>query len=469
MKKFKRMVLGFGSLATALTPVAAVIACGTESNVDNTKILTLHVAEDGHLALFKKIIKKFKTDNAKFIKDNNIDEIKIIKASPGLKDLQNKGIRDEDAFSDIFTFPENELPKFLENDALKEFSSTTLEAFAIKYMGENRFLTSVPSGISNSKLYGIPQNVESMVALGVKTTASEASKKQITEYANLWTAAGFFNTARETTSATQVNLRDIVKTDENGNVVWGDIGDANAEESAKKAEWKKVLKAGFLKILNSIIEVKSATSSSLNQTIFDNDAEKAQPKIFDFIADNTDKVKFLRGAWASKRVLETAKKKAKANNVADAEIAKMKIVASAPSNWKPWASGWLYAMNGRISSGEHKVAEKLIAYFHKKEYAKEFYESVGKLSPTTKGKETLESDQVHGAAGSVAKAIYQAFANSLPNPIETAFNDLWSKYAVTVNKHKQQLVAVSASTKSSLAETLTTDFITEIESLMKKK
>ncbi len=486
----KKNFLMLTTLTTISLPIATAISCGNdEEKEDMSKIVNISINENSWKPIYDTIIKDFKENNKELLKEKGIKDIRVLVGNPGLQEINNKGIRDEEAVSDIFHIPGNELSKFIEKKALTSFSQNLSSSYLSEHFptSENRptILSSAQDAIHDSKLYGVPQNVEAMVTFHTHQNGkqggqtSSPQKLVVTQFANLWMSAGFFNTSDSKTSSgptqredTAANLKDIVVTNPDaGDVEFGEIKTSSSE--TKKGEWTKFVKLGFQKIVKKIQEANklAGAGNQMSPDSFLGDGQKASPKVNEFWSTNKDKISLIEGPWSSNSLQE----------MSGSGTSNKLFASPAPSDWNQWGGGWHYVMNARMTSQEKSIAEKFISYFYDKKYAKELYEKTGKLSPTVQAKTYFKAagDGSDNASGykdksSIPAAVYDSLGNVYKKPTDAAFNGIWAAYGSTVETKKNELnqiisAGVSDANIDLISDALTNEFIKQIEAYIAKE
>ena len=332
--------------------------------------------------------------------------------------------------------------------ALKPFKESTMKEFLDKYTGPDATHTGseeltayaqplATAGVRNNNLYAILENYETMVQFS--DSSAVANAKSIAAFANLWNAAGFFNTSA-------YNLKDIVSSDQNtGNITVDDTHHAE-------------LKAGFKNIITHVQDLLSIQGAILDKDVFNNNADTANPKIDIFLKAHKGQVAKIDGPWAVSGLQKL--------------FGASSTVKASPTEagYKQWAGGWLYAMNSRITDKEQNVLEPLLAKFYDDKYAIELYDAAGKFLPTVKGeaaaksstKGPSETDEQKDSRTQVATAVYGTQA--VGRPISSAFAIVWATYAKLMEKNQDDLhVVKTPSQQDALAEKLATGFVTDLK------
>lgn len=456
MKLIKKTMLTAGSIASVVAPVGAAISCGS-SDEDMTKIITIQ-AEKGWASTYNTIIKDFKgsTEGQKLMKDNDIKDIRILEMGSfdTLTNIQNTSFNNEDGVADTFLIAADKMTQYLATNGLAPFAETDADAFLnahshgsswVSGPAANSINTMKSIGLKSGKLYGVPENVEAMIQLGTKSS----SMPVVTQFANLWMAAGFFNV---TSGATQFNFRDIVSYDGNGkivkNVKFDNDGTVNNTNGAQDLE--DILKTGFSNILTAIGAAETAVGGGarLDQEAFNADAAIADAKVRNFLVAHKEKVATLDGPWNAGKIAEQLGITGEAKSFA------------APATWSQFGGGWLYGMNARTTQAERNVIEPLIGSFYNAKYASALYTEAGKVSPVQAGRDALKADTditttVNSVSTSIPESIYGT--NVAPRPLEASFDIIWGVYSATIAHYKAELASASKPTAQQLYDTFNTN------------
>ncbi|CAM9118422.1 hypothetical protein MYMA111404_01960 [Mycoplasma marinum] len=441
MTNTKKIVLGgLTALAAVAAPIATVVSCGSssEGEMDSTIVIQ---AEKEWTSAYKTIISDFeKSDTGKkLMKDNGIDKIKV--QEMGSFDVepqfQNKGINDATT-PDIFLFANDKFDFYRSNKYLKAFNEKTADEFLNNHAKGEKFVAGTSANISQSKMYGIPENVEAMIKLYDEKNKDVSKLKTVTKYGNLWMSAGYFNLTAEQGKSKDAkiygsdgfNLRDIVYTGDNGKFLSVLNDDKYKKDTiATKAEAKAAIESGFKNILTKIKELPNGLPADALVGKTEND------EVNKFFTKNIDKLSTFDGPWAISALEKDSKStiKAEAPTTTDA--------------WTQWGGGWSYGMNARVSDGKAKVMEALIGQFYNDKYAELLFKEAGKVSPTESGKAKLTTKDYITKTSTVPQAIYKT--SVLPKPVDGAFNSagVWTVYSNLMSAKASQITAGKITSK----------------------
>lgn len=437
----KKLTLTLGTVAAIAAPVLAVVSCGddatnntggnlgvnhnTSTNKPGNKApttLTIQ-AEAGWKSTYASVIAEFKKTHAPLLAANNITDIHTIEIGSfdTVTNIKNNDQFNEDKVADIFLVASDGMDDALSTRALQPYNltrfsttpTTMSETPAAEFMKlhgngdsflDQAFATAMTGvrtiGSKRGNTYGLPANVESMVAFNQQ---GATNTKVLTQFANLWMSAGFFNTATK-------NMKDIVSTNPaNGQIVGPNV-----------QEWTPFIKAGFKKIATKIKELQIEAQEAFNQDMLDKEATKSDAAILNYVSKHQNKISLLDGPW-------NAGKMATAFGNYEAK--------PAPSDWNQWGGGWNICLNSRMIGAEQTVAEEFIAYLLSGQNAKTLLSGAGKISPTTNGKTQLTS-QAFMATNTIPDAVYKTTVQE--KPTGSAFGNVgWTSYAETVHEFRK--------------------------------
>ena len=418
----KKLTLSLGTVAAIAAPVMAVVSCGNDNSSTGggarTDVITVQ-AEKGWVTTYQTIINKFKTENAKLMADNGIKNIEILEA--GSFDvpasIKTKGIYDEAAVADVFLVASDGMADMLGKKALKAFNTpditttpttirdTGADAWLQKMTGnadhfQEAALSAALTGFKNKKTYAVPQNVESMVAFHAQGATSTVP---VTQFANMWMTAGYFNQVDSHGNVT-FNLKSAISTDP---------ANGKAKLNLDNGNLRTHLITGFTNIIN-VIKATQLAAGPFDIEMLNHVATKSEPAVQNYIKTHTTKLQLLDGPWNASKM--------------DAIFGAGTKAVAGPSNWHQWGGGWDLAMNGRITDKEQTVAEKLIATLLNKTNARAIYEGCGKMSPTEEGKATI-TDPTYSKKD-LPIAVYST--PSVDKATDSAFGNAWEPYALTV-------------------------------------